>query len=100
MFKRISIFLIAGIVGFIFTNCSRKENGKINIMQKKIAQFVPIEIKYNKNLLDRNQKIVVNKLYQASKIINNIYLEQVFSKNLVIKEFSKVLDALRKDVRK
>ena len=52
-----------------------------NDMAKKIAQFVPTEIKYDTSLLDNRQKIVVEKLYFASKIMDEIFLEQVYSKN-------------------
>jgi hypothetical protein len=36
--------------------------------------------------LDENQKIVVQKLFEAAKIMDELFLEQVYSKNFEIRE--------------
>jgi hypothetical protein len=55
------------------------------MLKEKIAKFVPTELKYDSNTLDEREKIVVEKLYLASKIMDEIFLEQVYSKNDQIK---------------
>ena len=57
----------------------------IKMLQDKINKFVPVEINYDKNLLSERQRVVLEKLYNASKIIDEIFLSQVYSKNDQIK---------------
>jgi len=60
-----------------------KQEGK---MEEKIAEFARTDIKYDPSLLDDNQKIVVEKLYRASKLIDELFLEQAYSKNFEIRD--------------
>ncbi len=55
------------------------------MIDQKVAQFSPTLLKYDESILDDRQKIVVDKLSQAAQIMDEIFLEQVFSKNLEIK---------------
>ncbi len=54
-------------------------------LRTMIAQFAPTEIRYDSSLLNNRQKMVIGKLYQASRLIDSIFLQQVFSKNVEIK---------------
>ncbi|HEM48588.1 MAG TPA: peptidase [Caldithrix sp.] len=54
-------------------------------LQEKINQFANTEIKYDESLLNNRQKIVVEKLYEAAKIMDEIFLDQVYAKNIEIK---------------
>ncbi len=55
------------------------------MLESKIDQYAKTEIKYDENLLDDNQKIVVRKLFEAAKLMDELFLEQVYSKNFDIK---------------
>lgn len=55
------------------------------MLESKIAQYAKTDIKYDENLLDDNQKIVVQKIFEAAKIMDELFLEQVYSKNFEIK---------------
>jgi hypothetical protein len=57
----------------------------MNMLETKIAQFAKTEVKYDENLLDEKQKVVVQKLFEAAKIMDEIFLGQVYSKNNEIK---------------
>jgi hypothetical protein len=72
---------------FLFFSCSdnTKREESTNL-KKKIAQYSKTELTYDESLLDKNQKIVVEKLYEAGKIIDRIFLNQVYSKNEEIEE--------------
>jgi Peptidase family M49 len=61
-------------------------------IEQTIAKFVPTELKYDKSNLTENQKKVVEKLYEASKVMDEIYLDQVYSKNYQIREDLKKQD--------
>jgi hypothetical protein len=80
------------LLGFILQGCGQKndeenkaETEGIEMVKKEIANFSPTELKYDDSILSERQKIIVKKLYQASKIIDDIFLNQVYSKNEEIK---------------
>lgn len=78
-------FSLSLIIGLLIFSCSTQENSKDKEMiDMKISQYVETVIKYDESLLDANQKVVVSKLYEASKIMDEIFLEQVYSKNFSI----------------
>jgi hypothetical protein len=64
---------------------SSPEKKDSKMIQDRISQFIPVEIKYDTTLLSAKDKIVLNKLYLASKIMDDIFLNQVYSKNEEIK---------------
>ena len=63
----------------------KDESGEIEMLKEKIAKFAPTELKYDASILDERQKVVVEKLYLAAKIMDEIFLDQVYSKNNEIK---------------
>jgi hypothetical protein len=78
-------------------NNKQKESEEVTMLKEKIAKFVPVEIQYDETLLTDREKIVLEKLYRASQIIDEIFLEQVYSKNDLIKsELTKSEDELSK----
>ncbi|MFA8342728.1 MAG: peptidase [Rhodothermaceae bacterium] len=80
-----TILLISGLI--FITSCSKREASEgNNIMEKKLKQYAVTEVKYDETLLDENQKTVVKKLYEASKIIDEIFQDQVYAKNKEIEE--------------
>ena len=78
------------LVTLIFSCSENKsvttENKEATMLKNKIAQFAKTEIKYDETLLTKKQKIVIQKLYQAAKIMDDIFLGQVYEKNYEIKE--------------
>jgi len=84
----IAVFFIAAIVFSCSDNQnknSQNDSEEVKMLKEKIAKFVPVEIQYDENLLSDREKVVLEKLYRASKIIDEIFLEQVYSKNDQIK---------------
>ncbi|MBN2571465.1 MAG: peptidase [Ignavibacteriales bacterium] len=80
-----SAFLFILIIMLI--GCTEEvENGDKEMLQEKIDQFAEVEIKYDDSILDERQNIVVQKLYEAGKIIDELFLEQVYSKNFEIRD--------------
>jgi hypothetical protein len=63
----------------------QKESEEVTMLKEKIDKFVPVEIQYDEALLTDREKVVLEKLYRASKIIDELFLEQVYSKNNQIK---------------
>ncbi len=58
---------------------------EISMLKQKIAQFAPVEIKYDASILNANQRKAIVYLCRASKLIDSIYLNQVFADNAKIK---------------
>nr|6EOM_A Chain A, MutT/NUDIX family protein [Caldithrix abyssi DSM 13497] len=98
--KRILLVLLT-LVFLGAIACQRKEENKTEMVKLKrmIAQFAPTEIKYDHSLLDERKQKVVENLYRAAKIMDEIFLDQVYSKNFEIREqlraSSDPLDQLR-----
>ena len=78
-----SIYFFAIIL--ITAGC-RPEDKRGGLMEEKIAQFAKTDIKYDSSLLDENQKTVVEKLYRASRVMDEIFLEQAYSRNFEIRD--------------
>lgn len=83
-----NLFVLA--LSILILSCSEKQNqtaeeSQVEKLKQKIAKFVPVEITYDENLLSEREKVVLEKLYQASKLIDTIFLDQVYSKNHEIK---------------
>jgi hypothetical protein len=90
-------FLSLSLTMVIFLNlngCTQKGNDgeKVKMLKEQIAKFSVTEIKYDQSLLDERQKVVVDKLYQAAKVMDELFLEQVYSKNKEIKDQLKNAD--------
>ena len=85
-------FLMLIFLSLIINGCVERQNQNIQndseevkMLKGKIAKFVPVDIKYEENLLSEREKVVLEKLYRASKIVDELFLEQVYSKNSQIK---------------
>ena len=83
---KISIYVISILSLLVIFACNNKENEELQMINSKIEQYAETIIRYDETLLDENQKIVVQKIYEAAKIIDELFLEQVYSKNFEIRE--------------
>lgn len=82
--KRLFPFIILSLI-LVACGTNEKPSEK-EMLQSKIDQYAVTEIKYDQSLLDERQKVVVDKLYEAAKIMDEIFLQQVYSQNLTIRE--------------
>ena len=80
----ILILSAIAITGCKSNNPVEKNAEEVQMLKQKIAQFVPVEIKYDSTLLNERQKAVLENLYRASQVMDTIYLNQVYSQNLKI----------------
>ncbi|BDQ03399.1 peptidase [Ignavibacterium sp.] len=82
--------LLVLLSSLVILSCGEKQNqikeeSQVELLKQKISKFIPVEIQYDENLLSEREKVVLEKLYRASKLIDSIYLDQVYSKNHQIK---------------
>jgi hypothetical protein len=85
-------FLLLIFLMLFINGCTEKQNQnpqsdseEVTMLKEKINKFVPVKIQYNENLLSEREKVVLEKLYRASIIMDTLFLEQVYSKNSQIK---------------
>jgi len=81
--KKIVLFSISIFIVMQTASCIKndKDRETIKMLQAKIDQFAPIEIKYDDSVLDERQKEVVKNIYLAAKIMDDIFLDQAYGKN-------------------
>ncbi|MGA7837446.1 MAG: peptidase [Ignavibacteriaceae bacterium] len=87
--KRTILLFSAFLILIALSGCKMEDtiqsNGnEVKMLKDKIAQFAPTEMKYDKSLLNEREQMVVKKLYDASLMMDSIYLNQVYSKNDII----------------
>ena len=80
-----ALFIVALFIACTENQTPQKDSEEVTMLKEKIAKFVPVEIRYDENLLTDREKIVLEKLYRASKIIDELFLEQVYIENDQIK---------------
>ncbi len=80
------LFISLLLAGYEKKTEQNKDAEDIAMLKEKIARFVPTELKYDSSTLDEREKIVVEKLYRASKIMDELFLDQVYSKNYEIRK--------------
>ncbi len=68
------------------TACKQNTDTGNNMLDKKIAQFAKTELKYDESLLDERQQVVVDKLYEAAVLMDELFEDQVYSKNAEIRK--------------
>ena len=86
--RRLVVVLFAVALSLHVFSCAQEQKNDeetIKMLKDKIAQFVPTEVKYDDSILDERQKIVVEKLYQAAKVMDEIFCDQVYAKNKEIR---------------
>lgn len=83
MQKLLAIILI---ISLVFISCSNNKEKENSDLKMKIKQYSKTELTYDESLLDERQKVIIEKLYEAGKIIDRIFLNQVYSKNEEIEE--------------
>jgi len=74
-----SVFLVT-----LLFNCEQPMTLKktdIQDVQTQLAKFAPVNIDYDRTILSEKDQQVVDKLVDASKLIDAIFLNQVYSKN-------------------
>lgn len=94
--QRLSAILLAVVLSMQVISCSQESKNNeeaLQMLKDKIARFVPTEVKYDSSILDERQKVVVEKLYQAAKVMDEIFYDQVYAKNKDILKKLKASDS-------
>ena len=82
----LNLLIIAGLLLLAVSCDIKKSGGDDQMLGDKVQQFIETEIKYDESLLNDNQKKVVENLYYASKIMDDLFFSQVYSENYVVRE--------------
>ena len=75
--KYILILLCSGIIFFAGCEPPKSDPGnqseETTMIKEKIEKFAPTELKYDRSTLDERQQKVVEKIYRAAKIMDEIF---------------------------
>jgi hypothetical protein len=99
-----TVTVLAILVFTVMFVCGRGEASKemetkfdfskrVGDIEKRVAQFAPIQVKVDTAFLTKTQKKVLGKLVEASKLIDELYMNQVWSQN---EKFKKSLSKEKK----
>ncbi len=104
--KKIVILLLLTLVpGFLACNKEHKQKvnnmenykKKIEYLDREIKKFAPVKLTFDRSLINEKQRMVLKKLIEATKVMDEIFLRQVYSKNIEIREkLQKAKDELSK----
>ncbi len=77
-------------VAVIISGCAKKEafvKADVNHVKAQLAKLAPVELGANVDRLPPRKQELVRKLVQASRLMDEIFLRQVYSKNLEIRNW-------------
>lgn len=74
------------------------KKAELSHVQNQLNKFAPVDIDYDRSILSEKDQQVVEKLVEASRYIDKIFLNQVYSKNEAILNALKKSDEPNNDV--
>lgn len=90
------VILLLAIFGLFLTSCDingvkknkddMKKKDEITKFQKEIDKFVPVNLEFDNSIVDENQREILIHLVEAAKMMDEIFLRQVYSKNVELRE--------------
>lgn len=78
------------VIGLGLSSFAAKPAASIGHIKNQLAKFTPVKIDYDENLLSAGDKKALEKLVEAARVMDEIFLRQVWSGNV------KLRDELRK----
>ena len=84
------LLLVALAVGLVVNGCAKKEafvKADVNHVKAQLAKLAPVELGAEVDRLSPQKQELVKKLVQASRLMDEIFLRQVYSKNLEIRDW-------------
>lgn len=84
-------FLLIILLGAICMSCAKKEAviknyEDMSLVKEQVAKFTPVEIGYDESVLSDGDKKALLKLVRAGHLMDEIFLRQVYDKNVAIQE--------------
>lgn len=80
------IFILGVLVMGAKQSSVIEDYADIQYVKGQIAKLAPVEIAVDPSLLNENDKAVLAKLVEAAKLMDEIFLRQVYSRNVAIRE--------------
>ncbi|MBN1347952.1 peptidase [candidate division KSB1 bacterium] len=84
MTRLTALFLFVIFIAIFAITCSKKTE-QYNVSEQ-VAKFAPVTIKYDQSLLDETESKALKKIVDAAKLMDDIFLRQVYSKNAELRE--------------
>lgn len=80
------IFILGVLVMGAKQSSVIEDYADIQYVKGQIAKLAPVEISVDPSLLNENDKAVLAKLVEAARLMDEIFLRQVYSRNVAIRE--------------
>ena len=93
MRKILSLSLIIASA-LILSNCTQQPKEELSEMQKKVNEFAEVELTSDISALSANQKEMLGYLFDAAKIMNDIYWQEAYGNK------SELLDSIKCEAAK
>lgn len=78
------LFAIIAIAGCDNTHIQSK--AEVSMVEQQVAKFAPVTIKYSHDLLDENEAKALQKIVEAARYMDEIFLRQAYSQNAAIRD--------------
>ncbi len=89
MYRVSNILIILFIIVFFISGCAEtaiQTKADPNSVAEQIAKFAPVIIQYDHNLLDENETKALKEIVEASRFMDDIFLNQVYGQNEAIQK--------------
>lgn len=91
MQMRVLNLFIVMLLGAIMIGCEKKEPLiqdylNVNELKTRLGKFIPVEIGYDESSLGAGDRQALLKMVQAAKLMDEIFLRQVYDQNPAIRE--------------
>lgn len=88
MYRFFNILIILFIITFFVSGCAEsaiKTKADTVFVAEQVAKFSPVIIQYDHNLLDENETQALREIAKAARFMDDIFLNQVYSRNEAIR---------------
>jgi hypothetical protein len=91
MIRVFSTLVFILVSGALIMSCAKKKSVikdylSVDSVQTQIEKLAPVEITYDESLLSESNKMVLQKLVEAAKYIDRLFMVQVYEKNEAIQD--------------
>jgi hypothetical protein len=86
LLKAVLLLVSAGV---IMIGCEKKiiqSKAELAYVTQQAGKFAPVPIKYDANLLDENETQALKKIVEAAKLMDEIFMRQVYSQNIMLRD--------------
>ena len=89
MYRLSMMLLMVIVIGALMTGCGKdviQSKASMEYVKEQVAKFEPVYISYDETLLDEDETKALEAIVEAAKYMDEIFLRQVYSDNVAIRD--------------